>query len=313
MRSALAFRLIAAAAAVAAATAGVVRGTSVAGGSDSYCYLSQAELFASGHVMNVEPIATRAPWDRASDAFIPVGHVRAHSVPGATVPMCPPGYPLIMAIARTIAGRPGMFAVVPILGGLGVWWTFLLGRRVGGPPAGAVAAVLFAASPPFLYQIVQPMTDVPAAALWAAALLAVTSDRFVASFAGALTGGLVTGTALIVRPNLLPVAAVTALAVFNAARHEHAHRLQNMDWVRRRHRAICDCHRRAAEHDVWRSARIRPRRSRLPVQARSRLAEPAAVSRLAAADRDADRAAGACRAVSRTGQQFSNQNGTLRH
>jgi hypothetical protein len=58
------------------------------------------------------------------------------------------------------------------------------------------------------------MSDVPATALWAAALLAVTSDRFTTSFAGALTGGIVTGSALIVRPNLLPVAAVTALVVF---------------------------------------------------------------------------------------------------
>jgi len=214
VQSGTAWRLIAALAALAAATAGFVRGTYVAGGSDSYCYLSQAELFASGHVINVQPIAARARWDRAADSFTPVGHVGAYAQPGATVPMCPPGYPLIMALVRTIAGRAAMFAVVPILGGLGVWWTFLLGRRIGGPAAGAVAAVLLAASPPFLYQIVQPMTDVPAAALWAAALLTVTSDRFASGFTGALAGGLVTGVALIVRPNLLPLAAVAALVVF---------------------------------------------------------------------------------------------------
>jgi hypothetical protein len=130
------------------------------------------------------------------------------------VPMCPPGYPLIMAATRTFAGRSAMFAVVPVLGAFAVWWTFLLGRRVGGPAAGAAAAVLLAASPPFLYQIVQPMSDVPAAALWAAALVAVTSDRFTTSFTGALAGGLIAGAALIVRPNLVPVSIVTAFVVF---------------------------------------------------------------------------------------------------
>ena len=214
MRSGSVFRLIAIAAALAAGIAGLARGTVAAGGSDSYCYLSQAELFASGRVINVQPLATRAPWRGAAEAFIPVGHVRAFWSPGATAPMCPPGYPMIMAVARTIAGRSGMFAVVPVLGALGVWWTFLLGRRIAGPAAGAIAAVLLAASPPFLYQIVQPMSDVPAAALWTAALLTLTSGRFATSFTGALAGGLVTGAALAVRPNLLPAAAVAALAVF---------------------------------------------------------------------------------------------------
>ena len=47
-RVAMLARAIAGTAAVAAALAGVVWGTHVAGGPDSYCYLSQAELFASG-------------------------------------------------------------------------------------------------------------------------------------------------------------------------------------------------------------------------------------------------------------------------
>jgi 4-amino-4-deoxy-L-arabinose transferase-like glycosyltransferase len=179
--------------------------------------LSQAELFASGRIAEEQPLAAAAPWNHAIDAFTPVGHVPARVRPAATVPMCPPGYPLIMAAARTVGGRPAMFAVVPILGGLGVWWTFVLARRVGGNEAGAMAAVLLAASPSFLYQAVQPMTDVPATALWAAALIAVTNERFTESFAAALAGGLVAGTALIVRPNLLPVAAVAALVVFTRA------------------------------------------------------------------------------------------------
>lgn len=207
-------RWIATTAAVAAATTGFVWGTRVAGGSDSYCYLSQAELFAAGHIVNVQGIAAIAPWERGAEAFAPVGHVPAFSPRGATVPMCPPGYPILMALARTIGGRAAMFAVVPLLGALAVWATFVLGRRVAGPVAGALAALLLAASPPFLYQVVQPMTDVPAAAIWAVALVALTDRRFTSSTRGAVLGGIATGAALLIRPNLVPVAGVAALAVF---------------------------------------------------------------------------------------------------
>jgi hypothetical protein len=207
-------RGIAAAAAAAVAVTGFAWGTNVAGGSDSYCYLSQAELFAQGKIVNVQPIAATAPWESGAEAFAPAGHVRAFAPAGATVPMCPPGYPLVMALARLVGGRAAMFAVVPLFGAVLVWVTFLVGRRVGGPFSGVLASVLMAASPPLLYQVVQPMSDVPAAAFWAVALLTLTADRFPWSRTGALLGGVAIGAALLVRPNLVPVAAVAALAVF---------------------------------------------------------------------------------------------------
>jgi hypothetical protein len=207
-------RWIAAAAAVAAAAAGFAWGTYVAGGSDSYCYLSQAELFAAGHIVNIQAVAAIAPWEHAAKAFVPVGHVPAFSPAGATVPMCPPGYPMLMALARTVGGRAAMFAVVPLLGALAVWSTFVLGRRIAGPAAGGLAALLLAASPPFLYQIIQPMSDVPASAMWAVSLVAITDRRFTSSTRGAVLGGIATGAALLIRPNLVPVAVVAALAVF---------------------------------------------------------------------------------------------------
>src|SRR5690242_11675845 len=82
---------VAAIASVAAALAAVIWGTHVAGGPDSYCYLSQAEMFASGHVSHSEPLAVLAPWKNGSDAFVPVGHVPAARIAGASVPMCSPG------------------------------------------------------------------------------------------------------------------------------------------------------------------------------------------------------------------------------
>ena len=47
----------------------------VAGGSDSYCYLHQAERWASGRLQEVEPLALRAPWANGPLAFAPAGHV----------------------------------------------------------------------------------------------------------------------------------------------------------------------------------------------------------------------------------------------
>jgi hypothetical protein len=207
-------RVIAAGAAVAVAIAGAIWGTHVAGGSDSYCYLSQAELFASGRLAHEEPLAAIAAWEHAADAFIPVGHVPAARRTGASVPMCAPGYPIAMAAVRLIGGRAAMLAVVPLCGALAVWLTFVLGRRIGGTSAGAIAAVLLSASPAFLYQVVQPMSDVPAATAWVAALVTVTRASFSMSLASSVLGGIVTGIALLVRPNLLPLAGVVALVVF---------------------------------------------------------------------------------------------------
>ena len=77
--------------------------------------------------------------------------------------------------------------------------TFLAGRAVGGATAGAAAATLVAASPALLYQVVQPMNDVATSALWMAAFAALVSRRWPLA-------GVSCGLALLVRPNLLPLA-----------------------------------------------------------------------------------------------------------
>ena len=130
-------RALAAIAAIAAAVAGVIWGTHVAGGPDSYCYLSQAELFASVQVAHTERLASIAPWPHGAEAFVPVGHVPAARQAGASVPMCSPGYPIAMAAARLAGGRRAMFAIVPLCGAAAVWLTFVLGGRVAGTGAPA--------------------------------------------------------------------------------------------------------------------------------------------------------------------------------
>lgn len=202
---------LACAAAVITVWVGWSWGTHVAGGSDSYCYLNEAELLASGQVRQLQPLAVDVPWPNAAWSFVPAGHAPAPGPAGAVVPICPAGYPLMMAAARSVAGRPGMFAVVPLLGGLAVWFVFVLTRRLGGPAAGITGAVLVAASPVFLYQVVQPMSDVPALALWLASLSLAWRAVERPGWLGAALSGAMAGAAVLVRPNLVPLAGIVAL------------------------------------------------------------------------------------------------------
>ena len=186
-------------------------GTHVAGGSDSYCYLNEAELLATGQVRQRQPLAADVPWPNAAWSFVPAGHAPAPGPAGAVVPICPAGYPLMMAAAKAVAGRPGMFAVVPILGGLAVWLVFILSRRLGGSAAGIAGAVLVATSPVFLYQVVQPMSDVPALGLWLAALSLAWRAVERPGWRGPVLSGAMAGAAVLVRPNLVPLAGIIAL------------------------------------------------------------------------------------------------------
>ena len=103
----------------------------------------------------------------------PVRADRLRAVPRApceAVPICGPGLALVMAGALAGPPRRGL-SRRPAVRGAPVWLTFVFGRRLDDEVTGASAAVLLACSPIFLYQAVQPMSDVPAAALWLAALV----------------------------------------------------------------------------------------------------------------------------------------------
>jgi len=198
---------IAGAAALAAFAVGIRWGTNAAGGSDSSCYLNEARLFASGTTHIDQPLVDQAPWPRAEWTFTPAGHLPSPARRDVIVPMCPPGLPLTMAAARLARLTP--FAIVPLSGALAVWLAFVLGRRIDSPAAGAAAAALFASSPIFLFQVVQPMTDVPAAMGWLLAVVLAPHP---------LGAGLATSMAVLTRPNLAPLAGVLAVYVARDAR-----------------------------------------------------------------------------------------------
>jgi hypothetical protein len=211
----------------AVVTVSVRWGSWVAGGSDSYCYVHQAERWAdsirqiaAGHVpavQVVEPLALDAPWPDAARAFAPAGHVPSPTVPGAIVPVCPVGLSMVMAPFVVAGGPRAAFVVLPLFGALLVGATYVTGARFGAR-VGLASSVVIAASPIFLYQVIQPMSDVPAAALWMTAVAAATgTGRHLGVVSGAATSA-----AIVVRPNLLPLGIV--IGVFLLVRAERTWR-----------------------------------------------------------------------------------------
>lgn len=196
-------------AAAATLVVAIAWNTRAAGGSDSSCYALQADALAHGHVTLPHPLAAALP-DLPPAAFAPTGFVAAPGRPGDAVPICGPGLAMAMAGASVVFGKRAIFLVVPVFAALAVWATFLLGRSIADEITGAAAAVLLACSPVFLYQAVQPMSDVPAAALLTAAAVACARPDATGSLGAALLGA----AAVFTRPSL----AIAMIPLFAVAR-----------------------------------------------------------------------------------------------
>jgi hypothetical protein len=184
--------------------AGARWGALVAGGADSYGYVSQAVLWRHGAPVVRQEVVAESPWPDAAETWAPLGYRPSPHARDAIVPMYPPGLPLIMAMAQAVAGFCAAFAVVPVCAALTIWFTYLLGQRLFEPPWIALGgAALVAASPVFLYQAMNAMSDVPVTACWTLALLLAVRRR-------PLSSGLATAVAIAIRPNLAPLGAVAA-------------------------------------------------------------------------------------------------------
>jgi hypothetical protein len=197
---------------------GVTRGTRSVGGSDSSCYALMAEAFGTGQWQPSSPLAVEAPWPDASRTLAPGGFIPSPTRPDAASPICAPGFAVVMAPFFAIGGRDAVFAVTPIAAFVLVWCAFVLARRLAGGLAGVSAAVLTASSPTVLFQTVQPMNDIATAALWLAALALSVWAKPAAAMAGnvrsdfirTLAAGFLVGLAILVRPNLAPLAVIVA-------------------------------------------------------------------------------------------------------
>jgi hypothetical protein len=174
-----------------------------ASGTDAYAYVSQADRWLEGRLKVPVPIADEVPWPRALSTFVPFGYA-AVANESAIASAVGPGLPLLMALMKAIGGHAALFLVVPITAALLIWVTFAIGRQIGSPALGLGAAWLAATSPAFLTMIKEPMSDVPAAAFWAAATWkALDRSRF-----SPVIAGLAAAMAILIRPNLVPLAVV---------------------------------------------------------------------------------------------------------
>jgi len=213
--------------ALAVLAVGLRWGAMVAGGADSYGYVSQAGLWQRGSLVVRQDIVRPTPWPDAAQTWAPLGYRPSPHQRDALVPIYPPGLPLLMALAQIVAGFCGAFLVVPLCGALTVALTFVLGRRVfGGAGVALWGASLVATSPVFLYQVINAMSDVPVTACCALALTLAAMRRPIAS-------GLAMSVAIAIRPNLAPLALVIIvwmLAVRNDRRSPEGTRCHDALW-----------------------------------------------------------------------------------
>ncbi len=199
------------AAAIWTLSVGIGFGTFASGGADSYGYVGQARLLAHGRLTDTIPVSRDYQWPNVEYTLTPLGFTKGRS-PGVIAPLYPPGLPLLLA-PFSLLSESAVYVVVPIFGVLLIWATYCFGARCGDRAAGAWAAMFLSVSPTFLNQVVQPMSDVPCAACWLAAL--VTSSR--ASVRASLGSGVLCSLAILIRPNLAPLALIVAFVCVSSS------------------------------------------------------------------------------------------------
>jgi hypothetical protein len=200
------YDLAAAALAAAVVILALVWGTRVAAGADAYGYVSQAALWLKGDLFIDQSFAADAPWPLARWTFTPLGY-RPEPDGYRIVPAYAPGLPLLMAATAALAGWCAVFWVVPLAAGVLVFATYMIGTALTTPVIALGAAWIVATSPTVLFMAMAPMSDVPAACLWTVAVALVLRERVRSSAAG----GVAAAFAILVRPNLAPLAAVVVV------------------------------------------------------------------------------------------------------
>jgi 4-amino-4-deoxy-L-arabinose transferase-like glycosyltransferase len=178
-----------------------------AGGSDSAGYMNGAKLIASGHLTaRVTPLDALHLSDEWRDVFTPYS-----LVPAAAPRMMAPGYPLgfsaHLAAAAAVGGwRRAPFYVSPLMALFCLVLTYWLARELDLPPRWShLSAIVLAFAPTFIYQEIQPMSDVASAAWYTLSIVAALATRRNARWAA--VSGVAFAVAVWVRPGnvvLLP-------------------------------------------------------------------------------------------------------------
>jgi hypothetical protein len=177
----------------------------IAGGLDSYGYVSAAGMIASARLHEPQPLAAVLPFPDALSAATPLGHVPATDGQ-SSVPRFPLGLPLVMA-AFSKFHSAGPYFVPLLMAYAALVLTYLIVRASSDQVTGLFAAALVAVDPVFAVSAIYPMSDVPATCWLLAAIWASQSNRG-ESWSWSATSGACAGMAVLTRPVLLPAAVV---------------------------------------------------------------------------------------------------------
>jgi hypothetical protein len=188
----------------------------VAGGSDSYGYVSQADLWLKGDLTVEQEWLRGAPWPFAIHTASPLGYRPSPAGGLVSVPTYGPGLPLLFAGGKAVFGQCGIVMVIATMAGLLVAATFWVGRRIASPQIGAAAAWLMATCPVVLFMMASPMSDVPAAALTTLAVYFCLRR----SAPAALLAGTFMAAVILIRPNLTPLGSAFAVWLLVADRDQ---------------------------------------------------------------------------------------------
>jgi hypothetical protein len=183
------------------------------GGSDSSGYANAARRLAAGTLVSRPRCLDRLGLpDALAFVCIPLGFVRGPS-PGTMAPLYPVGFPAHLAAAAGLTGsESAIFAVSPIAALGCLVLVYLVGRDLGLPRLlSAGSAAVLAAWPTFLFQALQPMSDVVAAFWCTAAILGARRARRRAPWAA--LAGTAFGIAVLVRPTCVLLLPALALAL----------------------------------------------------------------------------------------------------
>ena len=172
------------------------------GGSDSSGYMNMARLLSQGSATTrIRGLDRLGLGPEFAETFIPLGFSPGPR-PATMSGSYPPGLPLHMALAGVVGGwRRAPFFVSPVAALACLGLIFLLGRELGLSPAPALAgSALLGFAPVFVFQAVQPMSDVVATAWALMAVFAAYRSRGRASTLWAAVAGAAFGMGVLVRP-----------------------------------------------------------------------------------------------------------------
>ncbi|MGE5277405.1 MAG: ArnT family glycosyltransferase [Acidobacteriota bacterium] len=170
------------------------------GGSDSSGYANAARRLLAGTLVSRPRGLDRLGLpDGLAPLFIPLGFVPGPR-PGTMAPFYPVGFPAHFAAAGLLGGwERGPYWIGPIAAPGCLLLLYSVGRELELSPFWSVAtAVILAALPIFVFQAIQPMSDVVSTFWCLAAILAALRSRRAAGWA--TLAGAAFGVAVLVRP-----------------------------------------------------------------------------------------------------------------